>query len=113
MEEFQHNLKINVDVLNLFNLKWIVGSVVCNTVKQMELGFREVVPCGCMSVAVDVKPDTLEKLIVKVVCGVVIVSYEVLRVILPCKKKEKKLKTGISEQPGEFLMLLLKLSKKD
>ena len=61
----------------------------------------------------DVKPSTLEKLIVKVVCGVVIVSYEVLRVILPCKKKEKKLKTGISEQPGEFLMLLLKLSKKD
>ena len=46
------------------------------------------------------------------VCGVVIVSYEVLRVILPCEKKEK-LKTGISEQPGEFLMLLLKLSKKD
>ena len=50
--EFQHNLKINVDVMiNLLHRKWIVGSVVRYIVKRMELRFREVVPCGYMSVA--------------------------------------------------------------
>ena len=46
IEEFQHNLKLNVDVLNLFNLKWIVGSVVCQVVKQTGCCYQESVPCN-------------------------------------------------------------------
>ena len=45
--EFQHNLKINVDVLIiLLHRKWIVGSVVCQVVKQTGCCYQESVPCN-------------------------------------------------------------------
>ena len=45
--EFQHNLKINVDVLIiLLHRKWIVESVVCQVVKQTGCCYQESVPCN-------------------------------------------------------------------